>query len=131
MKIKRALSPIIFQIVLYVLQFLILPSVYYISPFDVARSMIAIFLSTLFITIVGMTFFSDALRNWLLGLILHLALVIIYHPDDIYGIGNGMFDFDIITMIFIFLLIMGTQVFVWLFLKLFRRIIKKVAEKNS
>ncbi len=131
MKIKRALSPIIFQIVLYVLQFLILPSVYYISPFDVARSLIAIFLSTLFITIVGMTFFSDALRNWLLGLLLHLALMMLYHPDNIYGIGNGMFDFDIITITIIFLLIMGTQIFVWLFVKLFRRINKKVAEKNS
>ena len=125
MKIKRLLSPIISQIILYVLQFVILPSVYYVSPFDVLRSSVVILLSTLIVTIVGMSFFSDSLRGWFLGLLLHFVLMLAYHPDNIYGIGNGMFDFDIITISFVSLLIMVTQVFVWIFLKVLNRISKK------
>ncbi len=127
MKIKKVLSPIISQVVLYVLQFLILPSVYYVSPFDILRSSIVVFLSTLVITIIGMSFFSDSFRGWFLGLLLHFALMLVYHPDNVYGIGNGMFDFDIITMLFVSLLIMVTQISVWLFLKLLKRINKKDA----
>ena len=126
MKTKRVLSPIIFQVVLYSLQFVILPSVYYISPSDIVRTAVEIILSTLFITIVGMIFFRNEFRWRLLGWLVHLVLMTIYHSDNIFSMGNGMFDFNVITITFVSLLILGTQILVWLFMKFSNRMNKKM-----
>ena len=84
-------SPILFQTILYIIQYVILPKFIAIYPTDVHRHMLIVCLTTTTVSIVGMIFF-DKFKYWFLGLILYFTMVNLYHPTHIYGIAYGIFS---------------------------------------
>ena len=118
---KQIIQPILLQIVLFLIQFVIIPSFYYISPYDTARCLVVIISTTSLVLVFGMIKYKRLL-GWLLGLIVYGVLIMLYHPNNIYGIGNGIFDFDIITIsIFIFLNFI-IQFIIWCCIKLLHKL---------
>lgn len=105
------------QILLYAVQYLIIPRLFWISPSDTARNITAIVLSTGIIALVWMLAVSDKLVGWILGIIPYFLLILAFHPAYSYGIGNGMFDFDILTIVILSFFVMATEIAVWSIIK--------------
>ena len=118
---KQIIQPILLQIALFLIQFVIIPSVYYISPYDTARCLVVIISTTTFVLIFGMVKYKRLL-GWLLGLIVYGVLIMLYHPNNIYGIGNGIFDFDVITITIFIFLNFAIQLIILCCIKLFHRL---------
>lgn len=118
-RLKQLFYPVLFQILLYAVQFIIAPRIYYISPYDVMRSIVFIVISVCLITTWGMVRFSHNYIGWILGLFVYAFLVIVYHPNNLYGIGSGMFDFDLITIGIFVLLTFVLQLLIWVILRIY------------
>ena len=96
-KLYSFLCGICFQVLLYVIQYLILPNILQISPYDIAKGLFVVVISTVLLSVLGMAK-SRHFFGWLIGYVAYVVLVFLYHPNNVYGIGTGMFDFDIITI---------------------------------
>ena len=118
---KGLLYPVLLQILLYFVQFIFIPSIYYISPYDIMRSFALLIITVCSITTLGMKMVSSNLGGWLLGLGVYTFLVIGYHPNNLYGIGNGMFDFDIIAISIIIILTLVLQLLIWIILGVYAK----------
>ena len=114
---KKLLASLISQLTIYVVQFLLLPAVVHIYPSDSHRNFMAISITTAVISIVGMLLFSDQLRFWLGTIVIYAILVLIYHPDNLYGIGYGMFANDIISIVVLTFNVMAVQIVCWIVVK--------------
>lgn len=86
------------QVVLFIIQFFLLPVIIHIYPSDAARQSIALVLTTA-VTTVLFGFHARKIIYWLLSYLLYILLVILYHPDYLYGIGYGMFAAPIFSII--------------------------------
>lgn len=85
----------------------------------------AISITTAVISIVGMLLFSDQLRFWLGTIVIYAILVLIYHPDNLYGIGYGMFANDIISIVVLTFNVMAVQIVCWIVVKTVKRVFWK------
>lgn len=123
--IKSFCLAILGQIVLYGIQYIALPAFLWISPYDTARNLVFIVLSTILLSLVWMLLVSICLSGWLVGIIPYTLAVCIYHPDSAYGIGVGMVDFSVITVIIYSLLILLSEFVMWFTIKLVWKFRKK------
>lgn len=86
---KDLIKTIITMIILYSVQFLILPRFFTTTGNE---GWIGFFITTLLCVIVGIIFLSDKLILWFLGDFIYLILLFIYHPAGAYGIGMKGLD---------------------------------------
>ena len=95
---KDVFLPCASQVVLYVIQFFLLPAIIHIYPTDASRQSIALIFTTA-VTTVLFGIHTRKILFWLLSFILYILLVVLYHPDYLYGIGYGMFAAPIFSII--------------------------------
>ncbi len=129
---KAILKVLLSYFILYVLQFLIFPLFCDVIGKG-TRPIAVLCITTVIITLIGMTAFSDKMRFWLLGLIFYTTLFFLYAPEGAYGVGlrgldlDGMhsyYDYSTryigIAIVVIWVLIL--QLLVWCFVKLLKLI---------
>jgi hypothetical protein len=82
------------EIVLYAVQFLLLPLIY---PAVLGRGnegAVALLLTTTFITAASVIIFSGKIKYWLLSFPAYVLLLFLYTPARAYGIGIVGLDLD-------------------------------------
>jgi len=122
MKLKKKLFYVLIALTfLYMIQFLIAPALFP-EFYPQSNEAIIMFLSLmLFVEIIGMFIISDHLVHWLLGDLIYMMLMIIYHAEGAYGIGMVGMSLDGIqlrynkvaalsTIPFILLILVMTQI---------------------
>ncbi|HHV29335.1 hypothetical protein [Acetivibrio mesophilus] len=134
---KALLMVVLSDLVLYVLQFLIIPLIYdnVIGRGNEAIAVLCI--TTVLITAAGMIVFSDKLRFWLLGALVYALLITLYSPEGAYGIGISGIDLDGLHSYYdaskryfgialVVILVTFLQLLVWCLVKLSKVIIGKL-----
>lgn len=121
----KVVVPAFTTILLYIIQYIILPHIIIIYPSDVERVYLTIILSTLLIVLPTMAFLADRFRYWLIFLLLYPILVVLYHPANIYGIGYGMFSIGLLTIVFLTIAVLLTEFLCWGLVKFLKTIIAK------
>lgn len=116
--------PILMQMILYIIQFVIIPSIIDIYPSDVHRHFLIIAVTTMVVSLIGMILFSCYFRYWVLGGLIYFILVNIYHPTYIYGIDYGILP-KIISIIGLMIMILLFEFAMWVLIKLYKYILKK------
>jgi hypothetical protein len=86
-------SAVMSDIVLYILQFLIIP-LFYANVRQVNEGALIIIVTTVLVSAIGMFAFTDRIGFWLLGFVLYVVLMIIYTPQGAYRIGITGIDLD-------------------------------------
>jgi hypothetical protein len=90
---KALVSAAIFDIALYVLQFLIIPLIYAnVRQANEGAAVVAV--TTVIISAAGMLTLTDKIGAWFLGFALYVALMIVYTPEGAYRIGITGVDLD-------------------------------------
>lgn len=111
--------------ILYILQYYVVPLVITIYPSDKAGIRL-MFLLTTCITVV---FFEMKkciqIKWWILGSILYLILIFLYHPDGIYGIGNTPFVPALISILVIYAGVLVSLIVAVILVKIIRILQKK------
>jgi hypothetical protein len=92
------IGAILFAIIIYILQFLIAPGVYWLMTghrlgdgFWIFSGDGFIATTDIIITLVGMFSFESKLRYWWVNPFIYYFLIIIYHPKHVYDMGLGGF----------------------------------------
>lgn len=85
--VKRITIALVFQIMIYVVQYVLIPFVYEPKPYDENACYLVLGLSTFIVTLIGQAFFIKKIYGWVCSLFIYPVLVLIYHPTEIYGIG--------------------------------------------
>jgi hypothetical protein len=128
---KNAVKPILCQIGIYIVQFLILPAIPGMFEFqngDDEIIALIIISTTAIAAATGMSLFSDKFRFWLVGIIPYFALIHLYHPDGIYGINDSGILGGIAALfasVMITLVVLITEFIVWLLIKTIKRLITR------
>ncbi|RRD94584.1 hypothetical protein EII17_07310 [Clostridiales bacterium COT073_COT-073] len=84
---KQLISAILCDIGLYLLQFLLIPAISFKLVTGDHEMIVVLCLTTIIVTMVGVIFFTDRLRHWLLALIIYVLLIFLYSPLYAYDIG--------------------------------------------
>ena len=84
---KDIFKVLLCYVALYTILFLVIPFCEYAAGSDGRVGSTAAFIVIIVITVVGMRKLSDKLRYWLIGSVLYLLLIRLYHPIGIFGIG--------------------------------------------
>ena len=129
---KTVFVPIFSQLILYTLQFLILPPIISVYSTDAERTFWIIFISTVVVSIISMWFFSDRFRWWLVGLITYPILTYMYHPGNIYGIGGSPLDIygGLISVITLTFIVFCCELTVWGIVKLSRLLQREYVKRH-
>ncbi len=137
---RTPLIIILLYLILYLLQFLIIPCLYTNVIGRGNEGAVVIFITTTLTTVAGMIVYSDKFRLWLQGIVLYTLLMILYTPEGAYGIGIVGIDLDglqayydesarlfgvFVTVISVILL----QFAIWCIIKLSKTIIKKIKNR--
>ena len=117
---RTILLPIASQLLLYVVQFLVIPRVIFISPADAKRNRITIIATSAILSFVVMILFADNFLFWLIGIVLYYIAVMIHCPDALYGIGYGLFSIKNISITIITLSVLGTEFAVWVITRIIK-----------
>lgn len=87
MKVNKVLEIIVLFLVLYVVQFFIMPNLLA-NYYPCTNEATIIYLFTVIISVVlGMFFISDKMFYWFIGNLFYFILVYIYSANGAYGIG--------------------------------------------
>ncbi len=125
--LKQFSIAFLFQLILYVVQYLLTPKIYFFGPHGGDPMSVFLFISTAVIAFIGMYRFVPNLIYWLLTIPFYYIFVDLYHPEDIYGIDYCDPLFGYMTspnVLTITISILATQVFVWIIVALIRLILK-------
>lgn len=112
------------QLVLYGIQYLILPHILRISAFDDAKNTLSIVISTLILSIIWMVLVSDHFSGWLVGIVLYFFAVQVYRPINAYGIGCRMFEIESLTIGLLSFTVLMIESLVWILIKIVRKLHK-------
>jgi hypothetical protein len=86
-KVKKSLKIIIMDAFLYVVQFILIPGGYANVFGHNNEGTIVLFITTVLHMLIGLISLSYVFRYWLISYIFYVALIILYTPPGIYGIG--------------------------------------------
>ena len=139
---KQLLSVILCGVCLYLIQFLLIPAISFDLVTGNHEMIVVLFLSTVIVTTIGVIFFSDRLRYWLLSLLIYVILIFLYSPPYAYDIGMTRLTLDGLTsrydpdfryfgILLIAFLVLFLQSGICLIAKLIRSWQKKQAAKKS
>jgi hypothetical protein len=106
-KLRNLMMTILCQLVIYLVQFVVVPVFVDIYPSDTLRGTLAICVSTLFLSFGGMTKISRKYHYWIVGIIPYTMLLFFYRP---YGITDGFWGVDIPI---ISLLVLANEFAIW------------------
>lgn len=84
---KRIIFVFVIQLAIYFLLFVVAPVVSNMPPQDTSANGLTILLVSSVISFAGVVFLVDEVKYWAAGLPLLWILIMIYHPQNIYGIG--------------------------------------------
>lgn len=84
---KKLIYVLLFQLMIYIMLFIISPRLFSLHPSDSSSSFIIISLTATVISLIGIIFFVDQIRYWSIGIPVLWGLIMLYHPQNIYGIG--------------------------------------------
>ena len=114
----------IVQFALFFLQYVILPAIYTIYPSDAEQILNAISISSISTYIAAMSFNKKIkLRYWIFSFPVYVIATSIYHPQNIYGIGYGMFGIPWFTIVFLALVVFVCEILSWTLLAIVYKII--------
>ena len=139
---KQFIFVSLLDIIMYILQFLIIPSFYNNVIGRGNESIAVICMTTILISFMGMFWISDKFRLWLLSIIIYMTLIIIYCPEAAYGIGLAGIDLDGLHSYYdvsqrlggIIILTIGVillQLISWCLVKLSKLIISHIKKENK
>lgn len=100
-KLKIIAIAMVFQLIIYVVQYILLPVVYVPKPYDESSCYLVLGFSTFIIVFVGQMLFVKKVYGWICSFFIYPMLIVIYHPAEIYGIGYrqhsliNLVEFDI------------------------------------
>ena len=123
--LKKIGSVGLFQIGLYVLQYIIIPVLFKISPTDINGNCIIIIITTVLVSGVGI-YYVTQLRYWCSTITLYYVLIQIYHPQNTYGLDySSHIPFTRISVYVLTVLVLIAQIILYLFIKGIQRICKR------
>jgi hypothetical protein len=91
---KLLLAPAMADVVLYAIQFILLPQIYDNIIGRGNESIAILCITTVAVTAAVAILFADKIRGWLFGLIIYAVLIALYSPKGAYGIGIIGLDLD-------------------------------------
>lgn len=121
---KTRLSPILAQVILYLVQYTIIPAL--IPVWESGNySFEIISCTTVLIASVCMTFFSSLFRYWVLGYLVYLVLITVHPHNGYYNIGYGTtsLTFLLVYVYAVFVLIL--EIIVWVVIAIIKRSLKQ------
>lgn len=122
-RFAKIILPFVSQIVVYIVQYIVIINSVSIYPSDIEKICIVIISST-FLTVAPIMFLVvSKLRYWLLSYPLYPFCIIIYHPQNAYGIGYGMFAIESIAILLLSLLVVFTEIICWCIIRIIKRIV--------
>ncbi|MDD5934662.1 MAG: hypothetical protein PUC65_03715 [Clostridiales bacterium] len=86
-KLKKFIICCIFQIMIYIFQFLIRPLFYRPDPMGRLACTIILYSSTFLFVFFGQLFFIKKVWCWILSFPIYPSLIFLYHPKNVYEIG--------------------------------------------
>jgi len=113
-----------FQLLLYLVQFLLVPVFYFPGPHDNSYILI---ITTIIIVFLGMFSFNRNLIYWITSIPLYYIFVNLYHPQFIYGIYYRDPIFGYMTspnILIISMVVLFIEILVWIFVMLLRLILR-------
>ncbi len=132
---KYTITKVAFVIILlYMLQFIVIPIFYFPTSNEGTGILI---ISTVLLTVTGMFIISDKLYYWLISNILYSILIYFYHPKGAYGVGMfGLFEastysWDVVpfSIVILTILLIIVQFAVWIVVKIIKYTFRKSKQK--
>lgn len=114
---KTIVKPYLFQMIIYGIQYWIIPNIITVYPSDFEKNIMILVFTTFFITTIMMLLDSCSLLQWGLSFFVYPILILLYHPNYVYGIGYGIFAIDWISILFISIIVFGVEVITWAVIK--------------
>lgn len=103
--------------IIYGIQYWIIPNIITVYPSDFEKNIMILVFTTFFITTIMMLLDSCSLLQWGLSFFVYPILILLYHPNYVYGIGYGIFAIDWISILFISIIVFGVEVITWAVIK--------------
>lgn len=117
--IKRLIGALVFQSVIYVIQYLIEPLIIAPSPRDTNLNAAIIIVSTAVVNLLGMQIMHLGLSYYVVSLPIYYIAVQMYHPVGIYGLDYTPFIALTKVEVWVLTLLVGLiEIGVWCMLKL-------------
>ena len=134
---KTIFIVILFNVCLYIIQFLIIPYLYSDVIGRGHEGMAVLCITTTIVTMIGMITFSNKFSFWLIGIVIYALLIILYSPEGAYGIGITGLDLDglyaqynpsarFLGICIVAGLVLFFQFVIWCIIKLFKFYYSKV-----
>lgn len=125
---KKLGIALVLQLLVYALQFIIIPVFYYPHPMEQTAGTVILCITTIVMVWIGTTYLLKRIWYWIVSFPIYPFLIKLYHPKDAYGIGYDGYlisfteNFDII---FISLFIIIVEILTCIVVKVLYYIIKK------
>lgn len=122
----------LFQLLLYLVQYLLVPVIAFPDPKDENLSGAIVMITTFVFAFVGMYFFVPNVLYWFATMPIYYWLVSLYHPENIYGINfrDDQFAYlsstNVLTISIIVLLL---EIFVWIIVMLLFSVLRLLKKK--
>jgi hypothetical protein len=125
---KKFLSPLICQVVLFLLQYIAIPFVFVgISSTDTARQLFIKISTTAAISFVGMFFLEHRFRYWLLCYVPYIILTIIIRPYVANGSDTRLFTgLDNLQTLSWSVVVLLTEFAVWVVVVGIKKLLKQI-----
>lgn len=79
------------QIMLYFIQYIVMPSIFILNPAQTTFNSILLLISTILVLFVSVYYYTDRILYWAASFFVYPILVKVYHPNFAYGIGYDGF----------------------------------------
>lgn len=131
--VRRFCIVVLFQLMLYLVQYILIPMIHFPSPQDETLSNAIVITTTVIISFVGLYWFVNNVLYWLVTVSFYYLFVSLYCPDGLYRINYRDQIFGYMTSptpLTITLVIMICEVCVWIFVILIQFILRRLRVNN-